>query len=514
MMCDAVLAKTSSKTGRGVVPRHTGFRPLIHIESYRRPLLKCIAGATLLALLAGCGGGGNTSQQPMRGVLASVVIAPLGGPMETGDFTQLNATGLDAYGTPVAVASFTWTSSDSTVAKVTADGLLVALAPGTAAISATSAQTTGALSVTVNAGITFSFGAEETVFQWSTDRCEQFDLPDVPAHVVRLADGTLTLMASAAPHNFTMFGADFASLHKSCAMPAFVSDDNYYPETYDNQEWIHSLYREGSVIHALVTNEYHDPFAPNCSPGDTSSSNPCWYNSITYAFSTDDGHTYTHATPPGHVVAPPTLKWDPQGPPPPYGYFFPSNIVLASDGFRYALFQGSDPTGNARMCLMRTQTVGDPASWRAWDGVGFGLQMTSPYQGTQPALCGAVASPPNTVGQPTLTYNTYLGKYMMIGGAIEGGPADYLCGIFYSLSSDLIHWSPLRLAHEIPIASAGALCRLNGASLTAFPSVIDHNDATVNFEQAGRTPYVYYSRFNIGWINRDLVRVPVTITAH
>ena len=41
--------------------------------------------------------------------------------------------------------------------------------------------------------ITFSFGAEETVFSYATDSCEALDGPDTPAHAVRFADCTLML---------------------------------------------------------------------------------------------------------------------------------------------------------------------------------------------------------------------------------------------------------------------------------------------------------------------------------
>lgn len=471
-----------------------------------------IAISVFVAMLAGCGGG-EPPQQPGRGVLATITVTPLTSPVGTGDLVQLSATGADAYGNLVSVTSLTWTSSDSSVARVTADGFLIALAPGTVSISASSGQIAGSLSLTINAGITFSLGAEETVFQWTTDRCEDLDLPDVPAHAVRLADGTLVLMAADAPRNYAMVGADFSSLHRVCAEPALVSGDNWYPESYDNQEWIHSIYRDGDVMHALITNEYHDPFASNCSPGYTGPGNPCWYNAITYADSTDGGLTFTHATPPGHVVAPPWQEWDPEGTPPNYGYFFPSGIVFGPDNFFYSIFFSNDRTGNNGLCVMRTQTLGDPTSWRAWDGTGFSLQMTSPYAGPAPASCTAVVYPPDVVGQPTVTYNTYLGKYLMVGATRVGGPTEVVCGFFYLLSTDLIHWTRMRLirtAHTpwtpecFPVGTIGAV----------FPSVIDHSDATVNFERPGRTPYLYYTRFNDHGLNRDLVRAPMTITAH
>ncbi len=474
-----------------------------------------LAILVLMVFLGGCGGTETPEKPPPpHGVLATITVTPLSGSVETGDIIQMNATGRDAYGSVVSVASFAWGSSNKSIAIVTADGLMAALGPGSMSISATSAQVTGSLTVTINAGITFSIGPEETVFKHSTDSCEPLDLPDVPAHAVRLADGTLTLMAADAPRNYAMFGADFSSLRRDCAAPALVSDDDYYPDTYDNQEWIHSIYGEGGVIHALITNEYHDPFASNCSPGYTGPGNPCWYNSVTYAFSIDGGHTYTHATPPAHAVAPPFEKWDPQGAPPPYGYFMPSNILLAPDGYHYSLIFAIDRAGTStRLCLMRTQTLDDPASWRAWDGTGFNLQMTSPYTGAEPAMCAAVATPPNVVPQPTLTYNTYLGKYMLIGGALEGGPTEPLCGFYYSLSSDMVNWTPLRLVRQAHVPWSPQ-CFPDGTVGATFPSFIDHTDASGNFERPGQTPYLYYTRFNDHALDRDLVRVPVAITQH
>src|SRR5262249_2913854 len=276
------------------------------------------------------------------------------------------------------------------VATVTSAGFLAVLNVGSVSISAGSGAIIGSLPLNINTGITFAFGREETVFTWVTDSCESLDVPDVPAHAVRLADGTLTLADGDAPRNYAMFGADFSSLHRNCGV-ALASDDDATGQSYDNQEWIHSVYREGSIIHALIHNEYHDPVSPNCSPGNSSPGNPCWYNSISYASSVDGGHTFTHVTPPGHVVAPPPIRWDPQGPPPPHGYFNPSNIVLRQDGFYYSMFMAIDRAATQQgLCVMRTKTLNDPASWRAWDGSGFNLQMTDPYTGPPAAICSIV----------------------------------------------------------------------------------------------------------------------------
>jgi hypothetical protein len=448
------------------------------------------------------------------GPLASIAITPPGIPVETGDVLQLGVAAADAYGNAVPLPALTWTSSDSGIARVTADGFLIALAPGTASISASIGQVAGSLPLTINAGITFSLGAEETVFAWLTDRCEDLDVPDVPAHAVRLADDSLVLIAGDAPRYYASFGADFSSLQRSCAQTALVSGDNYYPESYDNWEWLHSVYREGGVIHALIHNEYHDPFAPNCSSGYTGPGNPCWYNSITSAYSTDGGLTYTHATPPAHVVAPAPVLWDPAGTPPPHGYFNPSNIVQGQDGFYYSIFRAIDRTGNQALCVMRTQTLDDSTSWRAWDGTGFNLHMTSPYTGPAPASCAAVINRPDVVGEPSLTYNTYLDKYMMLGMKGVGGPTEVVGGFFYAFSSDLVNWTQARFIRAAYIPWCCAQWSRSEAIAAVYPSVIDHGDTTVNFEKPGRTPYLYYTRPNDYGLNRDLVRVPMTITAH
>jgi len=448
------------------------------------------------------------------GPLASISVTSPQNPAEAGNPIQLGAAGADAFGNAVAFAlPPTWISSDASVGAVNPDGFVFPLSPGNASISASTQGITGSLFLTVTAKITFVFGPEETVFRWTSDSCEPLDVPDVPAHAVRLADGTLMLADGDAPRNYAMFGADFSTLHKDCTAPALASDDNHSAESYDNQEWIHSVYREGNIIHALIHNEFHDPVAANCSPGNTSPGNPCWYNSIGYASSTDSGRTFTHAAAPSHVIAPPPVQWDPQGPPPPHGYFNPSSIVHAPDNFYYSIFMAIDRSGSQALCVMRTQTLGNPASWRAWDGVGYNLQMTSPYTGPAPAMCSLVGVDQTLGIWGSLTYNTYLGKYMLVGIFGLGNTNPPVCGMGYSLSPDLIQWTVVRLIRTAYLPSFPGCQAPNGATASAYPSIIDHGDTTVNFEMAGRTPYLYFTRFNDSGLNRDLVRVPLTITS-
>ena len=360
-------------------------------------------------------------------------------------------------------------------------------------------------------------GPQEVVFDWTTDRCEDLDLPDSPSHVIRAEDGELVLFTSNGPTNYVSRGPDFTGFQRVCDAPALVSADLRTPETYENWEWIWSTYREGTNWHALILNEFHDTFAPTCKLGDPSPANPCTYWSLTHALSTDDARSFVKPNAPAHVVAPPPQVWEPPVTPATEwlkeGYAAASSIIRGPDGYYYALI-GLYETKNAphRQCLMRTNTLDDPASWRAWNGEGFNLRMESPYvTGDQVPPCVTLRGNP---AMPGLVYNTYLGLYMAIGLA-GSGPPGLPCGIYLWLSNDLVHWSNPQLIVEALGPGQEGQCGA-GPWLepvpVLFPTIIDHADSTVNFERPGRTPYLYYTRFNGGWgaLDRDLVRVPLT----
>jgi hypothetical protein len=366
--------------------------------------------------------------------------------------------------------------------------------------------------------VSVAVGEKEVVFDWTTDRCEDLDLPDSPAHIIRAEDGELVLFASNGPTNYVSRGPDFDTLQRVCDAPALVSADLRAPETYENWEWIWSTYRQGTNWHALILNEFHDSLAPTCKPGDPSPANPCTYWSLTYAVSTDGARSFVKPNPPAHVVAPPPRVWEPPVTPATEwlkeGYAAASSIVRGSDDYYYALI-GLYESKNAphRQCLMRTDTLDDPASWHAWDGDGFNLRMESPYvTGDQVPSCVTLYGYP---AMPGLAYNTYLGLYMAVGIAGIGIPGSP-CGIYLWLSNDLIHWSIPQLMVEAFWSGQEGMCG-TGPWLESvpviFPTVIDHQDSTTNFERPGRDVYLYYTRFNEGyWLDRDLVRVPLTFT--
>ncbi len=363
-----------------------------------------------------------------------------------------------------------------------------------------------------------TLGAPELVMRYATDACEAEDLPDVQVNAFRRDDGTIVLLAGNAPRNRVMTGSSFTSLVRDCSV-LLESEDDPHAESFRNQEWVVSVYREGGVVHGFVHNEYHDPMAGNCRPGDTSPANPCWYNAITYARSTDEGRTFTRDPSPLHVVAAPPERWDPSPPggegrgvPHPYGYFTPSNIVKGADGAYYMVIFAiprRDRETERGTCVLRNEDLSNPAGWRAWDGASYSLRLASPYEVEGTPACTFVSRPQIQGLHGSLVYSRYLERYVLLGTGARALPGGvFECGFYISFSHDLIHWTPQHLVREgklpYPQCSGG-----NPFGSDIYPSLVDHDDTTVNFEVIGDRAFLYYVRWNRG-LDRDLLRQELT----
>lgn len=347
--------------------------------------------------------------------------------------------------------------------------------------------------------------------------CEKMDLPDMFTRAIRLrSSGNVVLSAPNAPRNYLLYGKSLDSLVRDCSHPALTSADDQRPESFANQQWIAALYAVRDTVVALVHNEYHDPFAPNCRLRHTDPSNPCWYNSIVAVFSTDGARHFAVKPHSDHVVAAPPIRWTADSAPTrsraptPYGYFAPSNLVSGPDGYVYSVFMAIESPIDQRirgLCVMRTRSPLNPESWRAWDGHAFALRMGSPY-GTQTPVrwCTTVSSDVIRDLHGSLSYNTYLRRYVLVGSWADvtaGTPP--ICGTFLSTSADLVSWSkPLllmrgRLAYP-PCGRAG-----DRKGVDTYPSLIDPKDSTTNFERTGQSPYLYFVHVN-SELDRVLMR--------
>ncbi len=105
------------------------------------------ASSVLVAILfAACGGDGPSQPQ-----VSSVAVTPASSTLSAvGATVQLSAQARDAAGASVTGQSATWASDATTVATVSTTGLVTAVAPGTAAITATVAGVAGSAVITVN----------------------------------------------------------------------------------------------------------------------------------------------------------------------------------------------------------------------------------------------------------------------------------------------------------------------------------------------------------------------------
>lgn len=240
----------------------------------------------------------------------------------------------------------------------------------------------------------------------------------------------------------------------------------------------------------------------------------CWYNAITFAKSTNKGRTYSHAITPHHLVASAPYPYEPDTDP--WGIFSPSNIIYnANDGYYYVMlhlekrFLQEWGTG-----VMRTRTLDDPKSWRAWNGKDFNVRFINPY--TEPDadpsqhICQPVSRDEISKMHESLTFNTYFNKFLLVGshGQWDHERKKFIHGFCYSLSDDLIHWTKAKLIMEAKFPWTPNL----PGEILLYPSLLDPNDTSRNFEVTGRRPYLYYTRFhpytpqNRG-LDRDLVRV-------
>lgn len=357
-------------------------------------------------------------------------------------------------------------------------------------------------------------GPEEIVFAWSRDACSPTDIPDAPARAFRDAAGRVHLIAS---HDTVrlMVGPNLDRLERDCKI-VMQSHRDPDPARFDDREWISAVYTpDGKTVYALVHDEYQGHTRPGrCPSGEY---HECWYNALTLAVSKDGGASFVHAEPPGHLVAAIPHPYRPGGGP--AGVFSPTNIVRdPGDGYFYALFRTIPYRGRLRgTSIMRTDDLADPKSWRAWNGRRFEVRFTDPYRTRSNDRRKHVPVPLTGLRGvqvvSSLTYNTHRERYLVIGMGRRRDPAtgDTESGLYYALSDDLLRWTPaeMLLAAELPRTHEAG-----DPDPIAYPSAVDPDSPSRNFETTDGRFYVYFTRYNRsrtgpGGRDRDLLRVPV-----
>lgn len=269
-----------------------------------------------------------------------------------------------------------------------------------------------------SAQVTVELGPEEVVMAWSDgQRCGMEDIPDHPARAFVDARGLVHLLAG----HYELYqsvGDNLKAVTRDCSGPVLSSHHDADPRAYDDGEWLFGSYTlDGQTIYGLVHDEYHGWEHGNCNSSEIFN---CWWNAVTLIVSTDGGATYRHADPllpPAHVIASSPYDYDPNNTTGPFGFFEPSN-VLAAGGHYYALLHMEAKNAQTQWgaCLMRTDDLATPGSWRGWDGSAFSIVLD---RGICPVLqqdrIGKMSS--------SLSYNGYLRRYLLVG--TDGGPTDF-----------------------------------------------------------------------------------------
>jgi hypothetical protein len=352
----------------------------------------------------------------------------------------------------------------------------------------------------------------QTVFDWGESACEPMMYPDLPTRAFRDYQGQVQLLISHFD-NFRLIGPSLDQLAADCH-PVLPSHRSALPKRFQDREWIGSIFtRDGKTIWALL----HDEYQGNRHRGRCPSHRyyRCWYNAITLARSDNGGRSYEEAAPPQQLVAAAPRRYRPDVGP--AGVFTPSNIVVGPDGAKYALVRVRNPGGERGTCLIRTDRIQRPGSWRAWDGKGFRGRFSDPYETRQRRRTPCVPVGRGRIAEmaESLTYSTALGSYLLVGLAPPGvasiGPK--ATGIYFSTSRDLIHWSERKLITRA-VTPHNYAC--GGPSPLAYPSVIDPESASRTFATSGTHPYLYYTQFRFRDCHktpeRDLMRVALEVS--
>jgi uncharacterized protein YjdB len=130
-------------------PTWTSSDPTVATVSYVGVVAAVGLGTTRIVAAVG-GKQGEVSVQVLPTPVAGVLIGPTGSVLAPGETQRLAATAVDAAGRPLPGRNIAWLSSDPTVATVSADGLVAAVAPGIVSVSAISESVYASVDVRVS----------------------------------------------------------------------------------------------------------------------------------------------------------------------------------------------------------------------------------------------------------------------------------------------------------------------------------------------------------------------------
>lgn len=354
----------------------------------------------------------------------------------------------------------------------------------------------------------------ETVFRWTTERCETLHLPDSPARALRTADGGILLMAAHLV-NIPLLGPDFDQLRPACAASS-RGEERPDPAALADRFWVQALvpFVHGGrrEVLGLASHEFMGARHPGLcdtpadGPGRVPAAFRCWVSAIIPVVAAGGDWRFRPLAPATAVIASPH----------PYdgratartGFFSVSNALVA-DGAATVLVYTEGVLGQPRgNCVLRAQLDALPGGWRVLAGGGFVEPGSAPCDVVGAEAFGAAAV--RSVLRVGEWHAAVFTRAARRGEATEGSD-----GVFVSLSRDLRQWSrPRRLWAMTPFRS-----QPEAGTYYEYPSLIDHAGPGEVFDAAAAPGaariHLYLTRLNLEdrrrGLDRDLVRIAVTL---
>jgi hypothetical protein len=229
----------------------------------------------------------------------------------------------------------------------------------------------------------------------------------------------------------------------------------------------------------------------------------CWYNADTFLLSDDGGYHFASAKPPANYLLSLPYKYQPNKGP--EGYSVDNNILKVGGWYYATAYSWAWPPGCGQgrgqtpclvpdaTCPIRTANILDPSSWRGWDGKDFTVAFADPYKGPvanpQAHVCAAV---------PYLDYanaiNIHEASHLFVATLWNQGSGSFgPPGVYFTTSSDFIHWSKPLLAITL-----NQMLRREpeGNWSYMYFSLIDPNASDSSYATITDHPYLYYVRMD------------------
>ncbi|WP_027577876.1 hypothetical protein [Bradyrhizobium sp. Ai1a-2] len=346
-------------------------------------------------------------------------------------------------------------------------------------------------------------GPETVVYKWSTQKCADDFIPDSPARAFRRRDNSIALIAAHFKNQF-LVGRSFNDLKPNCTISSFGAE-SHDAAAFDTRYWIQALVPSNDSVIALASHEFSGYRHHQCTVNSVKPSS-CWFSSILALVPDGESlHFNFPRDPKSKSVAIPPKSYDPNRGKR-YGFFTTSNAIV-KDGFAY-VFIWAELDSKPRNCLFRAPLSDVLGNWVSYRNGSFSQPFTGPDDETsETAECDAI-SPGNILGQIRSVIsvgNNWVGVFMRRTASPD------TTGVYYSSSTDLIHWSSPKLLLKVSPWSGGTGC----GTFYEYPSLIDHHSSSRFFDSANGQLYLYLTRANWtdckGGLNRDLVRVPLEI---